>query len=170
MRWVLGWLCCSGRVWWPLSLLGWQWFGWRRTLSTQGSKSWVFANFWAISVFELESWLSSDIQKVNWRLGWYQISWFRWGKYPDGTAALSDFGNHSHFQDNQDELGDEDNLEPDAAFLEYILRRIQQVKNDASFVKLSSPPRSIKRLVNDCNENYSSNFSKVNIGIVTSVQ
>ena len=82
---------------------------------------------------------------------------------------MSEFGNRSHFQDDEDELGDEDNLEPDAAFLEFILRRIQQVKNDASFEKLSSPPRSIKRLVNDCDENYSSNFSKVNIGIVTSV-
>ena len=80
---------------------------------------------------------------------------------------LSEYGNHSHLQDDEDQLGDEDNLEPDAAFLELILRRIQQVKNDASFKKSSSPPRSLKRLVD---ESYSSDSSKVNIRIFTSVQ
>ena len=83
---------------------------------------------------------------------------------------LSEYGNHSHFQDDEDQLGDEDNLEPDAAFLEFILRRIQQVKNDASFEQSSSPPRSLKRLVDDCDEIYRSDTSKVNIRMVTSVQ
>jgi hypothetical protein len=86
--------------------------------------------------------------------------------------VLSEFGNHSHFQHDEDQLGDEDNLEPDAAFLEFIFRLIQQVKNDASFEKSSSPPWSLKRLVvvDDCDESYSSDSSKVNIRMVTSVQ
>jgi hypothetical protein len=94
-------------------------------------------------------------------LGWYQTSevlWFWSGEYLDAPAALSEFVNHSHFQDDEDQLGDKDNL---AAFLEFILRQIQQVKNDASFEQSSSPPRSLKKLVDDCNENYSSDSSKV---------
>ena len=58
--------------------------------------------------------------------------------YP-ASAALSESGNHSHFQEDEDQSGDEDNFEPDAAFLEFILRRIQQVKNDVVFEQLSSP-------------------------------
>lgn len=77
----------------------------------------------------------------------------------------AEFGNHSHFQDDEGQLGDEDNLEPDTAFLESILRRIQQVKNNPSFEQSCSPPRSLKRPVDDCDENYSSDSSKARLGI-----
>ena len=39
--------------------------------------------------------------------------------------ALSEFDNHSHFQEDEGQLGDKDNFEPDAAFLEFLLRLIQ---------------------------------------------
>ena len=44
------------------------------------------------------------------------------------------------------------------------------MKNDASFEQSSSPPPSLKKLVDDCDENYSSDSSKVNIRMVTFVQ
>ncbi|EDR00406.1 uncharacterized protein LACBIDRAFT_295784 [Laccaria bicolor S238N-H82] len=74
---------------------------------------------------------------------------------------------HDSDEDDEGQLGDEDNLEPDTAFLESILRRIQQVKNNPSFEQSCSPPRSLKRPVDDCDENYSSDSSKVNIHVVT---
>jgi len=47
-------------------------------------------------------------------------------------------------------MGDEDDLEPDVAFLEFILRRIQQTKHDNKEPSLF--PRSLKTLPDECDD------------------
>ena len=77
-----------------------------------------------------------------------------------GLAALSDFDSHGRFQDVEDHFGDDDDLEPDAAFLEFILCRIQQMKHDSK--EPSSFPLSHKTLPDEC-EDPSSGPSTVSV-------
>ncbi|KIJ96248.1 hypothetical protein K443DRAFT_292339 [Laccaria amethystina LaAM-08-1] len=53
-------------------------------------------------------------------------------------------------EDDEDHLGDEYDLKPDVAFLEFILGRIQQVKHDNKEPSLF--PRSLKTLPDECDD------------------
>jgi hypothetical protein len=76
--------------------------------------------------------------------------------------------NHGPFQDDEDHLGDEYDLEPDVAFLEFILGRIQQVKHDNKEPSLF--PRSLKTLPDECDDPGSgSSTAIVRMAIISSI-
>ena len=76
-------------------------------------------------------------------------------------ALLNESDNHRRFQD-EDELLDVDNLQPDVACLEFILRHIQRVKNEAAF-KESFFTQSLKTSADDCDDDFNLNSSQVSI-------
>ena len=76
-------------------------------------------------------------------------------------ALLNESDDHRRFQD-EDELLDVDNLQPDVACLEFILRQIQRVKDEASF-KESFFTQSLKTSADDCDDDFNLNSSQVSI-------